>query len=86
VRISLPVEISQILMVLSSLPEAIVLPSLLNATLLTDEECPVSVRISLPVEISQILIVLSSLPEAIVLPSLLNATLLQMGMSRKRAN
>gem|GEM_PF-6113664 len=63
-------------MVLSALPEAKILPSGLNATLVTEPLCPVRVEITLSVDRFHSLMVLSSLPEAKVLPSGLNATLL----------
>ena len=71
-------------MVLSSDPEARVLPSALKATLLTELECPERTELSLPVaitvlsavEISHKRIVSSYDPEARVLPSALKATLL----------
>jgi hypothetical protein len=69
VRISLPVEISQSLRVLSSLPDRAYLPSGVMATKITTPVCPVKVRISLPVEISQSLRVLSSLPDRTYWPS-----------------
>ena len=62
--------------VLSPLPEAMRLPSGLNATLDTAPVCPVSGwPTGWPVAASQTRTVLSSLPEAIRLPSGLNATL-----------
>jgi hypothetical protein len=71
----LPVARFHTLMVLSSLPEASVLPSGLKLTLLTDAVCPVRVVIGLPVARFQTLMVLSALPEASVLPSGLKLTL-----------
>ena len=60
----------------SELPLASVLPSGLNATLLTALVCPVSVCLCSPVTASHRRIVLSSLPLASVRPSGLNDTLL----------
>jgi len=71
---SLPVATSQSLMVLSSPPDARVLPSALNATDMTAWVCPWSVARRLPVATSQSMTVLSPLAEARVFPSGLNAT------------
>ena len=65
---------SQILMVLSSDPLAMRLPSLLNATEETRLLWPSRVLMVCPELASQILMVLSSDPLAMRLPSLLNAT------------
>jgi len=62
------------LIVPSSLPDASVLPSGLNATEWTLPVCPLWVTRSLPVATFHSLIVLSPLPDASVLPSGLNAT------------
>ena len=60
----------------SPLPLANMLPSGLNATLLTQDVCPVSVSIDCPVTASHSRTVLSSLPLASMAPSGLKATLL----------
>jgi hypothetical protein len=65
---------SQSLIVLSELPLASVLPSLLHATALTESPCTLNVRGYFPPATSQSLIVLSSPPLASVLPSSLHAT------------
>ena len=67
---------SQILIVLSTLPEASCLPSGLNSTLQTLPSWLSRVFRTFPVVTSQILIVLSTLPEASCCPSGLNPTLL----------
>ena len=72
--IFLPVEASQNLMVLSSLAEAMRVPSGLKLTLVTALVCPLSVLITSPVAALHNLMVLSSLPEAIRVPSGLKLT------------
>jgi hypothetical protein len=59
----------------SPLPEAMRLPSGLNATLVTEPMCPLRVRVSCPVCASHTFTRPSPLPEAMRLPSELNATL-----------
>ena len=71
--------------VLSLLPVAIVLPSGLNATLLTHRVCPIRVRLSVSVWTSHSRTVLSPLPLAIVFPSGLNATLKTISVCPVRA-
>ena len=61
--------------VLSRLPLAMVFPSGLNDTLLTQPVCPVRMRISAPVSTSHSWTVLSRLPVAILFPSGLNEAL-----------
>src|SRR5262249_6320382 len=70
---SLPDPTSQILTVLSQLPEARLLPSGLNDTDSTPSACPARVIRSFPAATSHSLIVWSPPPEARVLPSGLNA-------------
>ena len=64
---SVPFLASHILTVLSSLPEAMYLPSGLHATEFTLLVWPSRVLMSLPLSASHILTVLSLLPEAILL-------------------
>src|SRR5437016_421686 len=73
VAVFLRVFTSHRLIVQSSLPEASVLPSGLNASELIDRVCP-SKTVSLPVFTSHSLIVLPAYPEATVSPSGLKAT------------
>ena len=68
-RISLPVETSQTLRVLSSPPDNIYFPSGEKTAELTLPVCPLNVLISFPVATSQSLSVLSMLPDNAYLSS-----------------
>jgi hypothetical protein len=75
----------QILTVLSKLPEPILLPSLLNLTIVTVSVWPaIGGPDANPVVASHNRIVLSILPEAMRLPSGLNATLVRVIYNRLR--